>query len=67
VKFRFRDVGKRRLVLMVPEDLFEVIRERTHQARRSRSLVGSVALAKGLGISPDWLKALKDNGIYVEV
>lgn len=60
---RFRDVGKRRLVLLVPEDLFEAVRERTHRARRSRSEVGSVALAKGLGLNPRWLKALKDEGV----
>jgi hypothetical protein len=43
---------------MVPADLYESVRDGAHRAQRSRSEVGSVAIARGLGLSPGWLRAL---------
>lgn len=53
---KFRELPKRRLVLMVPEDVYAAVMEVWYRDKRerSRSEHGASALARGLGIEPQW-------------
>lgn len=51
----FRDLpGKRRLVLMVPPEVYARVLDEVRRSERSRSEVGSEALAKAFGIKQNW-------------
>lgn len=49
----FRRMRKRRLVILVPESIDDRIRETANRERKSRSEVGTIALASALGIALD--------------
>jgi hypothetical protein len=51
----FRNVpDKQRLLILIPADLDQAIRDEAHRTRRSISDVASTLIARGLGRQPGW-------------
>lgn len=53
----FRKIPKVKLVLLVPPSVDDAIRATANRTRKSRSEVGSVAIATAMGIDPATLAA----------
>jgi hypothetical protein len=51
----YRNLPKVRLVLCVPPELEEMVREAAHKSRKSHSEIGATALAQAFGVSPESL------------